>query len=62
MPKTDTVYRRRKTCLRLAKSNSTLKAVNGTNVEHLGYIEIPLQFDGSNWIEARFYVCDIDGP
>ena len=46
----------------LSKSNVRLTAVNGTKIEQFGYIDLPLRFDGSEWLSCRFYVYETDGP
>ena len=46
----------------LHSSRAKLRAVNGSTVEHLGYIVFPIQFEDSEWEETTFFVTDIDGP
>ena len=46
----------------LSQSSVTLRAVNGTILSHLGYIDMPVNFDNSEWYLTRFYVCDTTGP
>ena len=48
--------------LMLCQSDATLTAVNGTNIEQLGYIDMPIQLNESGWFDSIFYVCDTDGP
>ena len=49
-------------CTKLVKSEVKLTAVNGTNIVNIGYIDIPLQFENSEWANVRFYVSDISSP
>ena len=46
----------------LAQSSVRLTAVNGTNIEQLGTIDMPVRFENSEWLTARFYVCNTNGP
>ena len=49
-------------CDGLQQASVQLIAANGANMEHNGYIDIPLRLDNSEWVNARFYVCDMLGP
>ena len=49
-------------CQRLKQTSVKLVAANGTKIDNFGFIDIPLQLDNSDWYDARFYVCDMQGP
>ena len=49
-------------CSRLKHSLAKLTAVNATDIKNLGSIDIPLQFDKSEWTNCRFFVSDISSP
>ena len=53
---------REEQCKHLTPSSVKLTAVNGSNIEQMGYVDIPLCFDKSEWLNERFYVCETDGP
>ena len=50
----------RRTKLRI--NNVKLTAVNGTDIPQIGFIDMPVQFENSEWVNTRFYVCQTDGP
>ena len=50
----------RRTKLRI--NNVKLTAVNGTDIPQIGFIDMPVQFENSEWVNTRFYICQTDGP
>lgn len=44
------------------KSDARLTAVNGTTLPQLGHIFLCVKFENSDWLQLKFFVCDIDGP
>ena len=47
--------------VRVKQISVKLVIANGTKIDHFGFIDIPLQLDNSDWYDARFYVCDMQG-
>jgi hypothetical protein len=49
-------------CMKMLQTSGVkLRAVNGTPIQNLGYIDMPVKFDRSAVCNGRFYVCDIQG-
>ena len=46
----------------LSTCDTKLTAVNGSEAKQLGFVDIPVCFDDSDWFTERFYVCETEGP